>query len=168
MEVALVAPDSLRIKGKNATLVVDPSLLKTKISSDIIVLLNNKTYDASKIEGQRLIIEASGEYEVSGVKISADKINNDLLYNLRVDGLNVLLGKMETIEKHKEKLDGHDVMIVYIVDSVDKSVVVSIAPRVAIFYGEKAESLSKEVAKVTKFSTSLEKLPQEIETVVLG
>ena len=92
---------------------------------------------------------------------------------MRVDGIDILLGKGETISLLKDTPIDYQIVIVYITQQIGDSVIAAISPKVTIFYGdsamEAAKTFGKEtVAPVSKYITTAEKLPAEMEVIVLG
>lgn len=174
MEITLLSPNCIKIKGKNSSAIVDPVTLRTKTPSDAVILLKkDEKYDASKIEGARVVLEGPGEYEFSGVKVVAMGEKNTV-YSMNVDGIEALVGNIEGIEKYKEKLKEHSIIIFFADSKFNDSLITALEPKVAIFYGENAQeavdSLGKAetVKPVSKYSIKPENLPEEMETVLLG
>ncbi|MFH1833283.1 MAG: hypothetical protein ABH816_03955 [Candidatus Levyibacteriota bacterium] len=169
MEIQLVGENCLRIKGKNSSLLVDPSMLKTKTPSDAVLLLKDCEFDSSKVEGSRILINGAGEYEFSGVKVSS--LNHT--YDLFVDGISLILGKSSELEKIKAETKGYDIAIIHVDQKFDPSILTNIEPKVAIFYGEenklKADSgLDSSLKSVSKYVVKKESLPAELEKVLLA
>lgn len=176
MDIALIQKDIIKIKGKHSAVIVgvpDTEQLKTKTPADAVLLLKRTgSFDSSKVEGSRLIIKGPGEYEISGVKISAISAENDLSFDIEIDGLNMFLGSISGLKKIKDKLKEENIAVVYSDLENDSSVITTLTPRVVVFYGERAEesikTLGKTVNPVSKYSTTPEKLPAEMEIVQLG
>lgn len=176
MDIALVQKNIIRIKGKRCALLVGGVLeneqLKIKTAVDAVLSLRKDLdLDTSKVEGCRLIIIGPGEYEISGVKISAISVEEDLVYDIEIDGLDMFLGTINGVRKIKDKLKEEKVAILYADSESDSSIITALTPRIAIFYGEKAadsiKTLGKTVSPISKYSTTLEKLPGEMEVVHL-
>lgn len=175
MDIAVVSKNIIRIKGKRSALLIgiaDSDSLKTKTSADCALLLNRVgSFDVSKAEGCRLLIKGAGDYEVGGTKISVTDQDNELIYNLQIDGMDLLLGSTDSIAKIKDKLKQCNVLILFANSDIDSALITTIEPRVAVFYGEKASDalkvLGKECKPVPKFSVVAEKLPAEMETILL-
>ena len=72
MDVALLGSNSLKIKIKKTSLIIDPKKDIAKIDADAIIV-TGKDYDPSRVSEHRVIINQTGEYEVSGLKISSFK-----------------------------------------------------------------------------------------------
>lgn len=175
MEITLLSKSSLRIKGKKGALVVNPtSEIKAKVACDAIVLTsNNVPFAANKVEGSRVTISGSGEYEVAGIKITAHKINREIVYQIYVDATLVLLGKVSTIERFKDKFQGADVAVLEADTLCDEAMLATLEPSAAVFYGEKTNEIKtamhKGGASTTKYATSVtaESAAKEMELVWL-
>lgn len=180
MEISVVPNDSIRIKGKKSSLLIDPSMLTTKTETDAVLFFNqNSNLDLKKVSGQRVLIAGPGDYEVGGIKISGVSQNKNIFYTLNVDGLSVLLATTEMIDRLKDTIDGHTVCLLYANMPVDRSSVGTLSSRVVVMYGEKvlecmqifSKSQSSQEAlsykKISKLSISPEKLPGEMEIMFL-
>lgn len=168
MEIAVLQNNSLKIKGKRASFVVDPL---EKFDYDGVIVLN-KTLDLLKIQDDAVVIYGPGEYEIGGVKISGMRSEGEVIYNLNVDDVEILLGKLSSLEKQQHKLKEQDIVVVYVDSMTNASFVTSLASNVVIFYGEQASELvgkfgKGNVATMQKYSGAAGKLPQEVETVIL-
>lgn len=175
MDIAVISKNIIRIKGKRSTLLMVMSSsdsLKVKIPADCAMLLDKSgSLDASKVEGLRLFIKGPGEYEVGESKISVTDQDSELIYNLKIDGMDLLIGSTDSLAKVKDKLKQCNVLILFANSDIDSALITTIEPRVAFFYGEKAanaiKTLGKTVNPVSKYSTTAEKLPAEMEVVHL-
>lgn len=172
MEISILSPGCIKIKGKRSSFIVDPQSLKTKNNADAVIFLKGKEdFNPAKVEEYRVIVRGGGEYEVAGVKISASRVNQDLAYEIQADGLKILLAKTSSVEKVKEKMSGYDVVILNADSVVDQSFITALEPKSVIFYGENSQAtagaLSKEIKPVSKFTIVAEKLPAEMETILL-
>jgi hypothetical protein len=168
MEIALLPKDSLKIKGKHATFIVDS--MDKSICEGVIVL--NKTQDQLSIQDGVVVIDGPGEYEIGGVKISGIRSEGEVVYNLNVEGVEILLGRLSSLEKQQHKLKEQDIVVAYVDSMTNASFVTSLASSVVIFYGEQAKAQVEKFGKgnvltVQKYSGIAGKLPQEVETVIL-
>lgn len=174
MEIAILTQNSLRIKGKNVTLVTLPSSVTTKTPADATLsLIAGESLENAKIEGSRVAINASGEYEVSGAKIVGMQSGDDVVYSMHIDGLNILLGAIEAIETVLDKLlDKHHIVITIVAGKLNEETITSLEPQVALLVGDSAKDgakvLGKEASPTSKYATTLEKLPAEMEVAVLA
>lgn len=174
MDVAYLGENSIRIKSKTASIIVDPSPSIGKTETDAVVLTDSiLNPNLSKIEGYRIVIKGPGEYEVSGVKVSASRVGEKLVLRLDVDGVKVLIGDGISIEKVHEKIEECDLAVINSENEYNYAILASLEPKALLVYGSQkeaaAKSLGKEDAlKANKYSTTAEKLPQEMELIVLG
>lgn len=175
MEITSLTNKTVKIKGKKASLVIDPQLdLKTKTSTDAVLLTKRaEPFDLSKVENQRVVIDAPGEFEVEQVKISGFIYDEDLIYDVGMDGINILILKSGLLKKFQDTSKDYHILLLNTDSVVDSSLVTSIAPRVLILYGEKAGDFEKlfgkeDTQKTSKFLTTLDKLPQEMQILMLG
>lgn len=174
MEISSLSQNSLRIKSKRAVFIVDPNLTKTSRSESNYqaAILLNSSLNQQNINNETVIINGPGEYEIGGIKMNAIRYENDIIYNPVVDGVDVILGKLSSLEKAQHKLKEQHIVIAYVDNIINASFITSLASNVVIFYGEKASVLAESfgqsnVIKMQKYTTTLEKLPQEVETVIL-
>ena len=171
MEIAVVALNCLKIKGKKGSFVIDPLNVNSKTEADAVIFFSEKeTADLPKIEGYRVVISSPGEYEVSGIKISGSKSGDGLIYQFYVDGVNIVLANASVLEKAKDKLSSHNILLLNADTEVSISAVTTLEPEVVVVYGENASKLEKEenVIKASKYSTTKDKLPEKMETVLLS
>lgn len=171
MEIALLNPGSIKIKSKLANFVVDPLSNSPKTDADVIISLGSEV-NSSKITDFRLIIQGPGEYEVKGVKVSGEKANLGGIFKLTLDKLNVVLAKASDLSK-ADKAGEANVVVINADDAVSDKAITTMAPNVVVFYGEKAVEAAKALKEnsadaVSKYAVTFDKLPQEMEVVVLG
>lgn len=170
MEIALLDKNSIRIKGKKTTIVVDP---QTKTAGDCVLFLNDVDIsNAAQVEGARLIIQGPGEYEIGGTKISALKRGEELLYIIVIDSLALCLAKSDAMQKSQDAIQECSTAVFLADQVIAESLVAAVSPKIAVLYGEKAtestKAFGKEVAPVNKIQISADKLPEEMQVVVLG
>ncbi len=85
----------------------------------------------------------------------------------------LLLTESKVLKKLQKDLGESQAVVLKANEPLDGSAVAALSPRIVILYGEHAleiaKSLGKEgIAPVSKYATTLEKLPEEMEVVVLG
>lgn len=171
MEVALLAPNSIKIRSKIASLVVNPSSSVPKTEADAVILMGPSTADTSKISDFRVTLAGPGEYEINGVKITSVKSDKGSLYKLALDKMGIILATASSLSKIDNAPESQVVIMDADIIPSDKSIT-SMQASVVIFYGEKryeaAKTLKDEaIAPIGKFSVTSEKLPQELEVVIL-
>lgn len=174
MEILTLTKDSIKIKGKISSFVVDPIVaLRTKTQADaVIILTKQQNYETSKIEGGRVIIQSPGEYEVGGVKITGFRVNNDLNYNILIDGIDLLLTSSSSLAKQKEPTRDYHVLVLEADAVIDDSVIATFSPQMVVLYGEKSGELfaslgTTKKTKSSKITLKKEQLPEELEVVLL-
>lgn len=174
MDVTVLGSKTIKLRGKRASLVINPANGISKTEAEGIILLGDyedKNY--SKIEGQRIIISGQGEYEVGGAKISAIKQDKGLVCLIDSDGVKVLAGEGKSIEKVYEKIDSCNVAIVYTNEDFDEDVLPKIEPNVILLFGDKKEEVGKALGKdlpqeVSKYSVTVDKLPEDPQIYLLS
>jgi hypothetical protein len=171
MEIALVNNTSVRIKGKQGSVLINPA--GKMMEANGIILLDGAILDKEKVDGSTLVIKGSGEYEFGGIKVSGTKSGAGTVYSLRVDRIEILLGKTSVLEKEYSKLKEHNIVLLCNTEAVDPSFVNSLATNVVMFYGENAEVTIKNLANEgyrteSKYTTSYDKLPLEVEKILLA
>lgn len=173
MEITLLENNALKIRGKKASLVVDPKKGVGKQTADAILLLKGEEFDPARVDEYRVVVKEPGEYEVGGIKLTGVGEEDSMFYNLNVDNLSMVLANTSTLSKFKEIITEPKVAILNADSEVDAEDITAIEPRVVLLYGEYAKeavkSLGKEDAQATKkFSQAKETLPEETQIVWLA
>lgn len=169
MEIALLTKSGLRVKGKVATLAIDP---QDKATYNAILLMNKKA-DEITLSEETVLISGTGEYEVGGIKMSGTRVDGTTIYSMHVDGVSVLIGSLNSLEKLHSKLQEHNIVIINCQEAGNASFVTSLTENVTIFYGEKAAEVAQAFGKenvksMNKYSSTKDKLPAEVETILLA
>lgn len=169
MEISLLANNSVKIKGKHAALLIDPQE-KTVYNAGILF---SKKRNEVKVIIDAVLLDGPGEYEVGGIKIKGTGNRPDVSYSIIIDGIEILLGKLEILEKMQHKLQDHNIVLVYCANVLSSSFLTSLASNAVIFYGEKAGEVSQVFGKektnrMQKFTATLDKLPAELDTILLA
>lgn len=123
MEISYFGKTTVRIKGKNSAILIDPSEAVAKLEADVIAL-TSKTVSIPKRENA-VLIAGPGEYEVKGIHVvgvtqklsetdeSKDKIT---AYLINVDNLNVLhlatFTQTKLDDEQLENFENVDVLLV--------------------------------------------------------
>lgn len=172
VDIAIVGQNSIKLRGKQVTFIVDPSSALPKTSADAIILSNGYAdIDISRVTDSRIIIEGAGGYEVGGAKISGTTTSKGILYRISIDGLNIILGK--AAETKAEGFNACQVAVVNADRDFNASFITALEPRIAVLYGDKnieaAKTLGAENAgPVSKITITQDKLPEKMEVMVLG
>ena len=130
MEVVRLGDKSIKIRSKNATIVVDPS---TKTDADVIVIMTSGI-DISFVQTAKLIIQGAGEYEVMGVAIKSEQQGNGLWISVMDDPYKILICLSTNVGKATEE-EGYDALVVKATDLVQKDLLASFAQKVCIVFG---------------------------------
>lgn len=174
MEITRLSQNSIKVKGKQASVVINPEK-SIKTSADAVLFSSSDASisNANGIEGQRLIIHGPGEYEIGGIKIRAYPGAQNVIYSLQIDSLDVLFCSAPDIAKAQDAIKESHCVVIAADEKADASAITKLSPQVVVLYGEKAEESAKALGKesvtpVAKYTTTLEKLPAEMETIVLS
>lgn len=176
VEIALLDKNSIKIRGKNASLVIDPCAKMSKTNADAVIFLESarEGYDASRVDDYRVILEGQGEYEVGGIKIRGQKSNNKFVYSIHLDSMNIFLGKISALNKSHQEGQDYQVLILNVDSGIDQSLITSFEANLIILYGEDTD---REAVKILgkagsetlkKISVVKEKLPAEMQIILLN
>jgi hypothetical protein len=173
VDIQIVGADSLRIKSKKTTLVIDPKTAMQKIDAEAI-LLTGIDGDVNRVTDYRVVITGPGEYEVSGLKIVSVKADGDLIFSLISENVRTLVGKVSSLKQiSTEKIGDYQIVIVNADTDASESMITAMEPSVVILYGLKAKETAKALGKEDtttsgKVSFAEDKLPEETQVMVLG
>ncbi len=173
MDISILSKNSIKIHSKHANFIVDPQSLGPKVSCDAVILLNNNNIDLGRVVDYRIIIDGSGEYEVNGVKVLGVRGDRGFVYGIAADGFSVILGTSSEISKIKEDTFLCQIAILNVDDELNSSLVTKLEPKIVILYGANNEGAVKILGKenippIKKFTVVKDKLPEEMEVVILG
>lgn len=170
MDVAILPKNVLRLKSKQATFLINPSDKAAGINASVYL----QTPSVIPEEEDTVSLYGPGEYEIGGVKISGIQSGKGVVYSFLLDGVDVLVGRVASLEKLQNKLKEYSVVVLDTDDETpaDAAFVTGLATNVLLAYGPKAKMLIDGIGKDTaqtanKFSASKDKLPQEMQTVLL-
>ena len=173
MDVTLLSESSIKIKGKKASLIVDPRAKMPKNTADMVLALQGEIAP-ERGEESRVTINDDGEYEIGSVKITGQS-NGDLgiFYNLNIDNTQIILAKVSTLEKLTDTGPEAEVAILNVDSGLNESIIASLEAKVIVLYGEKSQegikSLGKnDVTPAKKLTIAKEKLPDETQIVWLA
>lgn len=170
MEISVQGFDSLRIRGKHAALFINP---QDKTSSyNAAILFGHPAVSSLKIRDDVVIIDGPGEYEAGGIKITGIKSEENVVYSIALDNIDILIGDRGSIEKIQQKLKEYHVVIIRAGDEGNASFAPSVGMNAVVIYGEHARAVADTVAKdekkeTTKYVLTGDKLPAETETILL-
>ena len=172
VDVSILSKDSIKIKGKNSSFVIDPVAQIQKVTADAIVFLKDteEMAAAERVTDYRIIIKGAGEYEVAGTRILGTKSDGNFLYSFNIDSMSVFVVRASGLSISQETGD-YNILILNVDCDFKDTMVTGFSPGVVILFGEKAQEalkmLGKEGGKSQKFSISADKLPLEMQAVLL-
>jgi len=170
MEISVQNTNSLKIRGKNAAVYINP---QDKTSSyNMAILLCNPSKSNLKIKDEVVIIDGPGEYEAGGIKVSGLRSESETVYTINLDNIDILLGSSVALDKIHQKLKEHNIAIVCAESLGNVAFATSLGMNALLFFGDKAkeaiDSLAKEEKKtLAKYVITSDKLPVEAETILL-
>lgn len=173
MDIAIVSKDSLKIKIKKTSLLLNPRTDMSKTDADAILAADN-SIDQSRVNDYRVLINGAGEYEVSGLKIVVTRFDGSLLFNFIQEGVDVILAKASTLSKiPSDKVKDYQIAIIEADADLLQSVITAMESRIIVLYGEHAVAAAKNLSKeglvsASKVSFSEDKLPEETEIYLLS
>lgn len=173
MDIQIFGKDSLKIKSKKTTLAIDPKSSIQKFEADAIILLD-KNSDVTRINDFRVVIDAAGEYEINGLKISGATSDNDTIFTVTSENVPTLIAKASSLEKFSaEKIEDYKIVIINADSDLDQGKVTAMEPSMVILYGEKAKEIAKTLGKEeaivsSKITLSEDKLPEEMDVMILA
>lgn len=172
MEIAYITPTNVRIKGKQITLVTNLPTGKSKTPADATILLGKERTTEFVKEDTGIIFQGPGEYEVNGTKLTGFKADDEVMYTVVVDGMNIFVGNITSAVQFKDKLHEHNIAVLFANDVLSQAAMGMLGASVLVFIGEKAEenakAFGKQYAVVGKYTVTKDKLPSEPEFVFLG
>lgn len=177
MDIYCSNPTSVRLRGKKTVLVIDPT---ASVEADAVLLTgkNLPHVQPAKVKNARVTVDGPGEYEVGGVSIVGKALGEVTTYYIKIDGMTIL--HLGSIDKPLSDTDfdtypSIDVLLVPVMREVSE-MVAKFEPKVVVPIAFDQASLAeflKEMGKdgiksQPKLSITKEKLPAELEVVVLG
>jgi len=172
MDLTILDKNSIKIKSKKSSLVVDPTQKSPKTPADAILFLGNSGA-VDRVEDFRLVVNDDGEYEVGGIKITGvSNLDSGIFYNLNIDNTQTILARTSTLEKLTDTANEAQVAILNVDSPLNEAIVASLEAKVIVLYGEKAveglKALGKQDLKPTrKVTVGREKLPEDSETQIV-
>jgi L-ascorbate metabolism protein UlaG (beta-lactamase superfamily) len=163
MDITYLGHSSFRIKGKNATVIMGG---------------DGKMSVADRGGEDPYSIGGAGEYEIKGVGVIGITTAGTIIYHVEVDGVTVVhLGTLDhaLTGAAVDALDGVDILMVP-VSSVAISVISEIEPSIVIPMQHDPDQLraflkeigKEDVAAQPKFSVTKDKIPEQMQVVVLS
>ncbi len=171
MEIAVVSENGVRLKGKTASLVINPPLKTSGYNAELFLVKPDLTLLSP--DQETLSIYGPGDYEIGGIKITVFKADSDLIYSMNIDGVDVMVGRSEALDRMHAKLKEHHIVIIQALTVSPTSYVTNFAPKIVSYFGEKAYEMAsqtgkEDIKKESKLTITLDKLPEEMQEIVLA
>lgn len=133
MEIAYIENGSIKIKTKEAIIIVDPVV---KAVGSAVLLTGQLRGDPKKVEGLRLTIKGPGEYEVSGTNILGKRLDSALFFEIFDEINRILLIPSSILSSLKEEIEDYDCVVVRVVGELDLGVISNLSQNTLVFFGE--------------------------------
>lgn len=171
MEISLFTPQTIRIKSKQVSLAVNPVAGK-KIACDAALFFERaQSFEVLGLEGNKLIIDGAGDYEIGGVKITGIRQQGINSYDIQIETIDLFISKASALNKMKD-IKEVEVVAIEADTTVNQTAIAALNANVLLFYGDQAteniKSLGKEVASVSKYPVTRDKLPAETQILLLS
>ncbi|MCW1948970.1 MAG: MBL fold metallo-hydrolase [Candidatus Shapirobacteria bacterium] len=115
MEIKLLNKKTFFIKGKKEMVLVNPEIEDKEKSPSRVIVFTNEDLGGHDLEGDKVLINGPGEYEVNGVEVNGvNGEDGNTVYKIGIDGFRlVIMGdlKQELTDKRIEKIDEADILI---------------------------------------------------------
>jgi hypothetical protein len=174
MDIILLDKKTIRVKGKKASVVINPTSSISKTEAESAIYLDNSSdLSNTKIENLRITIKGPGEYEVNGVNVSVINSDGENVAFLDTDKIKITVGKGAVVQKVIEKAENSDIAVIDVNSEFDYAELTKLEPKVLIVHGQFKDEVKKTLGKddaesTTKYSITSDKLPSEMQLVLLG
>ena len=115
MEIKFLDKKTVFIKGKKEGVLINPSVDNLEKIAARVVLYTNENLGKSDLEGEKVLVNGPGEYEVNGVEVTGiNAEGGNAVYKIGIDGFRIVAtGELTEAlsEKRVEKIDAADVLI---------------------------------------------------------
>lgn len=153
MEISLVNSSSVKIKGKNASLIIDPT---AKQDADIIIA--TKSLDVlgiDKIEGVRLVIAGPGEYEAGGISITGKNTKGNILYNI-IDSSKIMFTTSNGVTSVPDD-EEYDCLLIEVMGELKEDAFASINAKCVVLFGDLVNVVVNQDKKETASKVNIKK-----------
>lgn len=177
MDIYFSNETCVRLRGKRTALVIDPT---ANVEADAILLtVSNLPYvRVDKVKNAHVTIAGPGEYEIGGAAIVGVKVGEVTTYYVKMDNVAILhLGAITRAlpDNELDKYPSIDILFVPAIKEISE-MITKLEPKIVIpikYNDSSLEEFFKEIGKESvrsqpKLSVTKDKLPAELEVVVLG
>lgn len=139
MEIQLLSSDSIKIKGKNASVVFDPN---SKTDAEIVIVTKaSGSLALDKVTNTRLMISGPGEYEAGGISISGKKVKDKVIYTL-IESMKIAVTSSDVAGELPDDED-FDAVVVHVASGFSDEVLGPISSKCTVLYGDLAQATIK-------------------------
>ncbi len=132
MEISKLSDATIKIKGKNAAVVFDPTV---KTDAEIVIATQpRESLAIDKVTDNRLIISGPGEYEVGGISVTGKEVKSGVMYQI-LEGSKILFVLSTDIESVPDD-EEYDCLIVKIVGEFKEDALGPINSKCVVLYGD--------------------------------
>ena len=151
MEVSYVSNNSIKIKTKKTTLVVDPD---GKTPADVALFTSSGTQASyhSPNTVYKVCIVGPGEFEVGGVMIKVRRLDGHLLFQLYGSDGSLFLLPSSVTGQVKEEEEEQDAVVIHVEGKLDDRIFSQFASKLFVLYGD-ASFLSFPAETLTTLSS---------------
>jgi len=114
MEIKILKNQTLSLKGKKETVLVNPTETQRKDNSRIWIYLSESEKTEEWNNG-KVVIKGPGEYEIGGVEVvGINGGDGNIVYKIEIDGIVIgILSKIkeDLSDKKRERISGIDVLM---------------------------------------------------------
>lgn len=150
MEISKLNGISVKIKGKLASIIIDPL---GKAEAEIVIATQDlDSLELSKVEGVRLVISGPGEYEVGGISISSKQLKTGVSY-LILDSAKILFITSNELNEISDD-EEFDAVLIKVVSPFSEDALGPIHTKCTVLYGntELAAIKSEDSERATKIN----------------
>lgn len=156
MELTIGSSKTVKIKGKTASVVIDPA---GKAEAQIIIATKPlESLDLANVSGQRLIVNGPGEYEAGGISITGRPSKNGTTSYLILDTSKILLVSSADVKDVPDD-EEYDCLLINVTGELSDDAFAAVHATCTVLYGDlamvtvKAENQEK-VSKVNLKKTA--------------
>lgn len=170
MEISVLPGNIIKLKTKLASFLINPTEKVSDASGAIFFSTDHKLQSAENV----VVIDGPGDFEIGGVKFSGISSGSEVVYSFLLDGVDVMIGKIESLDKIQHKVKEHDAVIVCTDGTPPgaSAFVTGLATSYVMAVGNDGKALIDSFGKenpqeLNKITITKDKLPTEMETIIL-
>lgn len=132
MEISKITDTSIKVKGKNASVVIDPV---SKIEAQIVIAtVPEEQLSLDKVEGVRLVVSGPGDYEAGGISVAGKKVKGEVIYQI-LESSKIIFASSKNITGVPDD-EEYDCLIVKITGEFKEDLLGPINRKCTVLYGD--------------------------------